>query len=47
MKLDLDFNLNEDEAIDMAVKQYVKLLEDILLKYPNQWFNFYNFWEEK
>ena len=47
MKLDLDFNLNEDEAIDMAVKQYVKLLEDILLEYPNQWFNFYNFWEEQ
>ena len=47
MNLDLDFTLKEDEAIDIAVKQYVKLLEDILLEYPNQWFNFYNFWEKK
>lgn len=47
IRLDLDFNLKEDEAIEIAVKEYVKLFEDILLKYPNQWFNFYNFWENK
>lgn len=47
IKLDLNFDLKEDEAIEIAIKQYVKLLEDILLEYPNQWFNFYNFWEEK
>jgi predicted LPLAT superfamily acyltransferase len=47
IKLNLDFNLKEKEAIDIAIKEYVKLFEDILLKYPNQWFNFYNFWENK
>lgn len=46
IKLDLDFNLEEERAIDMAIKQYVKLFEDILRKHPNQWFNFYNFWEK-
>ena len=47
IKLNLDFNLKEKEAIEIAIKEYVKLFEDILLKYPNQWFNFYNFWESK
>ncbi|WP_428025197.1 lysophospholipid acyltransferase family protein [Arcobacter sp.] len=44
--IELNFNLKEKEAIDIAIKEYVKLFEDILLKYPNQWFNFYNFWGE-
>jgi predicted LPLAT superfamily acyltransferase len=26
-------------------KQYVKELEDIVKKYPTQWFNFFPFWE--
>jgi predicted LPLAT superfamily acyltransferase len=47
IKLDLDFNLKEKEAIEIAIKEYVKLFENILIKYPNQWFNFYNFWEKK
>ena len=47
IKLHLNFDLNENEAIDIAIKEYVKLFENILLKYPNQWFNFYNFWENK
>ena len=45
INIDLDFNLNEKEAIAKAMQQYVKLFEDILKEYPNQWFNFYNFWE--
>ncbi len=47
IKLNLDFNLDENEAIDIAIKEYVRLFERILLKYPNQWFNFYNFWENE
>lgn len=47
IKLELNFNLKENEAIELAIKEYVKLFEDILIKYPNQWFNFYNFWEKK
>lgn len=27
--------------------QYVPALENILKKYPEQWFNYYNFWNEK
>lgn len=46
VKINLDFNLNEKEAIHLAIKQYVELFEDILKEYPNQWFNFYNFWEK-
>lgn len=46
ISIDLDFNLDEKEAIQLAMKHYIKLFEDILKKYPNQWFNFYNFWEQ-
>lgn len=45
VKLDIDYNLTQDEAIDKAIKEYANLFEDILKKYPNQWLNFYNFWE--
>lgn len=29
------------------VKQYVKSLERVVERYPRQWFNFYDFWNEK
>ncbi len=35
----------EEEAVILALKEYIKKYEDIIKKYPNQWFNFYNFWE--
>ncbi|MFA7082966.1 MAG: lysophospholipid acyltransferase family protein [Arcobacteraceae bacterium] len=47
IKLDLDFSLKENDAIEIAIKEYVNLFEDILIQYPNQWFNFYNFWEKE
>jgi predicted LPLAT superfamily acyltransferase len=43
--INLDKSLKEDEAIDVAIKEYVQLLEYIIKQNPNQWFNFYNFWE--
>ena len=29
---------------EMLLKQYAESLERIIIKYPRQWFNFYNFW---
>ncbi|MDR1791899.1 MAG: hypothetical protein LBR36_00430 [Bacteroidales bacterium] len=36
---------NEDKAKYLA-QQYVGFLEKMLKKYPRQWFNYYNFWQE-
>lgn len=45
--LNLDYKLKEDEAIKKAMTEYVLILSKILLQYPEQWFNFYNFWEKQ
>lgn len=38
-----------DEDLELAVQtlsdKYVKAVEEMLKKYPTQWFNFYDFWE--
>lgn len=44
--INLDFSINEKEALNKALKEYTNEFENILKKYPNQWFNFYNFWEK-
>ena len=36
---------NRKEKVESMSKQFIKNLEDIVLKYPTQWFNYYNFWE--
>lgn len=36
---------NRKEKIDFMAKQFVSNLEEVILKYPKQWFNYYNFWE--
>jgi predicted LPLAT superfamily acyltransferase len=46
LKIDMDHNLKEEEAIQKAMEQYVNFLENILKEDPNQWFNFYDFWGE-
>lgn len=46
LKIELDYSVKEDLAVDTAMKEYVNILEEILKEYPNQWFNFYNFWGE-
>ena len=35
----------EEEVREIA-KEYVGILEKMVAKYPTQWFNFYDFWEE-
>jgi len=42
----IDKNLNEKDAIMKALNEYILEYEKIITKYPNQWFNFYNFWEK-
>ncbi len=42
--INLDKTKTEAEAIETALKKYIKEYENIIKKYPNQWFNFYNFW---
>ena len=37
---------NRQEKIAFLARQYVKSLENMVLKYPTQWFNFYDFWNE-
>ena len=34
-----------DERINGYVRQYVGHLEEVLRKYPEQWFNYYEFWD--
>jgi len=45
--IDMDRSKTEDEAVREALIQYVKKFEEIIKQYPNQWFNFYDFWEKK
>lgn len=46
-KIELDYTLNENDAIHKGIEQYVQILSNTLIKHPFQWFNFYNFWEKK
>ena len=43
----LDKTKNEAEAIEEALELYVKTYEKFIRQYPNQWFNFYDFWNAK
>jgi predicted LPLAT superfamily acyltransferase len=45
--INIDKTKTEKEAIVIALNQYVKKYEDMVKLYPNQWLNFYNFWENK
>ena len=38
---------NRDQQLKLMVQEYVKELEIIVKKYPEQWFNFYNFWKDE
>lgn len=38
---------NRDQELKLMVQEYVKELEMIVKKYPEQWFNFYNFWKDE
>jgi len=38
-------NLDSREKVKKYVQSYAQAIEDILKKYPEQWFNFYKFWK--
>jgi len=46
LKIDMDKTKTEKEAIQIAMKTYVEFYEKILQKHPNQWLNFYHFWQK-
>jgi predicted LPLAT superfamily acyltransferase len=45
--IELDQTLQAEDAVRKAMIQYVEKYEEIVKKYPQQWFNFYDFWEKK
>ena len=47
LKIELDQDKPEEEAILEGVQKYVELYESYVRKYPNQWLNFYKFWDEE
>ena len=47
IKINIDKSKTEDEAVKAALNQYVKKFEETVRQYPNQWFNFFDFWENK
>lgn len=44
LKIDMDKEKSESEAIKEAVEKYVSKYEDVIQRYPNQWLNFFDFW---
>lgn len=46
-KIELEYDLKEDIAVEKAMLSYIDYLTTILKENPLQWFNFYNFWEKK
>ena len=46
IEINLDKTISEEEAIYKAIGEYVLKYEDVVKRYPNQWLNFYNFWEK-
>ena len=46
LRVDLDATKHENEAILEAVELYVKKYENVIRRHPNQWFNFYDFWDK-
>ncbi|RXK12549.1 lipid A biosynthesis acyltransferase [Halarcobacter mediterraneus] len=46
-RININTNKKENEAVEEAMQRYVKLLEKTLKEHPLQWFNFYDFWEDK
>ncbi|MEA3456008.1 MAG: lipid A biosynthesis acyltransferase [Campylobacterota bacterium] len=47
LRIDMDSSKPEEDAIYEALGTYTALYEKIVKKYPEQWFNLYNFWEKK
>jgi len=38
---------DRNTLVNHMLEEYISNLENILIKYPDQWFNFYDFWKKK
>ena len=47
INIKMDRTKKENEAIMIALNEYITKYEDVIKQYPNQWLNFYNFWEKE
>lgn len=47
IEIKMDKEKSEDLAVNEALTKYVNKLEEVVKRYPDQWFNFYDFWEKK
>ena len=45
-KIEIDYALSRDEYVKQASVQYVNGINNIIKKYPYNWFNFYNYWND-
>jgi predicted LPLAT superfamily acyltransferase len=45
ISLDNSIAVSKREKAELLTRAFVKELEEIVRKYPEQWFNFYNFWK--
>jgi predicted LPLAT superfamily acyltransferase len=45
LNLEAETNLNSHEKVQKYAQSYAQAIEEMLQKYPEQWFNFYNFWK--
>ena len=43
LRIDLDQEKSESEAIKKALHQYIEKYEDVIQRYPKQWLNFFDF----
>ena len=46
IEIKMDYEKKANEAIEEAVQEYVKKYEEVIHRYPNQWFNLYEFWKK-
>ncbi len=47
IEIDIDRKKDKMSAISEAMQKYVTAYEDVVKRYPTQWFNFYDFWEKE
>ncbi len=44
--LKANYELKKEERIADLAQQYAKHIEEVICKYPHQWFQFYDFWKK-